>query len=269
MSTSNFLARPEGRLAYDLDGDGPLIVCLPGMGDLRTTYRFLVPALVDAGYRVATLDLRGHGDSDATFSSYDDEALASDAIALIEELGGPAYVVGNSMGAGAAVIVAGTRPDLVDGLVLLGAFVRDPQVSRVTAVLNRVLMWPPWARQMWKAYLPKLYAGTKPADFDAHRDRMIEAMKAPGKARAFSLTVKTSHAPAEARLPQVKAPALIVMGALDPDFPDPKAEAEWIAESLGGDVLIVDEVGHYPQSQAPGIVNLAVIGFLRKPGTDA
>jgi pimeloyl-ACP methyl ester carboxylesterase len=142
-------------------------------------------------------------------------------------------------------------------------------MSRATAVLTRILLRPPWARQMWKAYLPKLYAGTKPADFDAHRDRMIEAMKAPGKTAAFAATTKTSHAPAEARLPQVKAPALIVMGGLDPDFPDPKAEADWIAESLGGDVLIVDEVGHYPQSQAPDIVNLAVIGFLRKLGSDA
>src|SRR5262245_9712314 len=231
MGTSKFLTRPDGRIAYDLEGDGPLVVCLPGMGDLRATYRFLAPALVDAGYQVATLDLRGHGDSDATFSSYDDEALASDAIALIEELGGSAYVVGNSMGAAAAAIVAANRPDLVDGLVLLGAFLRDPQVGRPMSILTRILMWPPWARTMWKAYLPKLYAGTKPTDFATYRDSVIEAMKAPGKTKAFSLTTKTSHAPAESLLPQVKAPALTVMGALDPDFPDPKREAEWIATS--------------------------------------
>ena len=36
------------------------------MGDLRSVYRFLAPELVGAGYRVATMDLRGHGDSDAT-----------------------------------------------------------------------------------------------------------------------------------------------------------------------------------------------------------
>ena len=269
MSTSEYLTRPEGRIAYDLQGDGPLVVCLPGMGDLRTTYRFLVPALVDAGYRVATLDLRGHGDSDATFSSYDDEALASDAIALIEELGGSACVVGNSMGGAAAAIVAANRPDLVDGLVLLGAFLREPQVGRFMTILTRILMWPPWARTMWKAYLPKLYAGTKPSDFEAYRDSMIEAMKAPGKTRAFSQTTKTSHAPVEARLPQVKAPALTVMGTLDPDFPDPKAEAEWIAASIGGDILMVDGVGHYPQSQAPEIVNPAIVEFVRGLRSDA
>jgi pimeloyl-ACP methyl ester carboxylesterase len=44
-----------------------LVVLVPGMGDLRPSYRFLAPALKEAGYRVACTDLRGDGD--ATFSS--------------------------------------------------------------------------------------------------------------------------------------------------------------------------------------------------------
>ena len=51
MSTS-YLQRGRGRIAYDVQGEGPLVVCLPGMGDIRALYRFLTPALVDAGYRV-------------------------------------------------------------------------------------------------------------------------------------------------------------------------------------------------------------------------
>jgi pimeloyl-ACP methyl ester carboxylesterase len=46
-----------------------LVVLVPGTSDLRASYRFLAPALKEAGYRVACTDLRGHGDSDATFSS--------------------------------------------------------------------------------------------------------------------------------------------------------------------------------------------------------
>ena len=93
---------------------------MPGMGDLRAGYRFLAPALRTAGYRVACTDLRGHGDSDATFTSYGDEETACDITALIGELGGPAAVVGNSMGAGSAVIAAAQQPELVSGLVLAG-----------------------------------------------------------------------------------------------------------------------------------------------------
>src|SRR6476469_2348338 len=113
------LDRGEGHIAYDVVGEGPLVVCLPVMGEVRSSYRYNTPTLVEAGFRVATMDLRGHGDSDATFTAYDDVAAGADALALIEELGGPALLVGSSMGAGAAVWAAAERPDLVAGLALL------------------------------------------------------------------------------------------------------------------------------------------------------
>src|SRR6476620_8436673 len=123
---TRWVARPEGRIAYDMVGTGPLVVCVPGMGELRTVYRRTAPALAAAGYRVVTMDLRGHGDSDATFTAYDDVAAGGDLLALLEQLGGPAVVIGNSMGAGAAAWAAAERPELVTGLVLVGAFVRNP-----------------------------------------------------------------------------------------------------------------------------------------------
>jgi len=79
---------------------------MPGMGELRSSYRHTRPALVHAGFRVATMDLRGHGDSDATFAAYDDVAAGTDALALIEHLRQPAVLIGNSMSAGAAVWAA-------------------------------------------------------------------------------------------------------------------------------------------------------------------
>jgi len=103
---TTYLARPEGRVGYDVSGNGPLVVLVPGMGDIRKTYRFLAPALREAGYRVACTDLRGHGDSDATFSSYGDVDTADDIVALVDELTGPAVIVGNSMGAGSAALTA-------------------------------------------------------------------------------------------------------------------------------------------------------------------
>jgi pimeloyl-ACP methyl ester carboxylesterase len=260
---TSYLARPEGRVAYDVGGDGPLVVLVPGMGDLRATYRLVAPVLREAGYRVAVTDLRGQGDSDATFPTYGDNDTAADIIALVEELGGPAVIVGNSMGAAAGVIMAAERPELVNGLVLVGPFVRNARVNPLQRLLSRVAMAPLWAATVWKSYMPRLYAGKQPADFEAYRNRVVASLRRPGYARAFSRITHTSHDPAEARLKDVTATTLVVMGDRDPDFPDPKAEAGWIAEVLHGEAVIVPEAGHYPQSQQPDITTNAVLGFLK------
>jgi pimeloyl-ACP methyl ester carboxylesterase len=262
VQETSYLSRPEGRIGYDVAGNGLLVVLVPGMGDLRAGYRFLAPALRAAGYRVACTDLRGHGDSDTAFASYGDQETAGDVIALIAELGGAAAVVGNSMAAGAAVIAAAQQPDLVRALVLTGPFVRDPKTSTLRRLLLRVAMAPPWAALSWKSYLPKLYAGRKPADFGEYRGQVVASLRRPGYAKAFSATTRTSHAPAEARLADVTAPTLVVMGEQDPDFPDPRAEADWIARALRAQVVMVPDAGHYPQSQQPDITTAAVLGFL-------
>ena len=219
VQETSYLSRPEGRIGYDVAGDGSLVVLVPGMGDLRAGYRFLAPALRAAGYRVACTDLRGHGDSDAAFTSYGDEETAGDVIALIEVLGGPAVVVGNSMGAGSAVLAAAGRPGLVCGLVLVGPFVRNGKTSTMQRLLLRAAMAPPWAAISWKSYLPKLYAGQRPADFGEYRDQVIASMRRPGYAKAFSRTTRTSHDLAEARLADVTAPALVVMASRTPTSP--------------------------------------------------
>ena len=46
---TSYLRRPEGRVGYDASGHGPLVVLVPGMGDLRGSYRFLAPQLREAG----------------------------------------------------------------------------------------------------------------------------------------------------------------------------------------------------------------------------
>jgi pimeloyl-ACP methyl ester carboxylesterase len=259
---TSYLSRPEGRIGYDVAGAGSLVVLVPGMGDLRATYRFLAPALRDAGCRVACTDLRGHGDSDTTFSSYGDQETADDILALITELGGPAVVVGNSLGAGAATLAAAISPDAITGLVLVGPFVRNGKISKLQRVMLRVAMARPWAATAWKSYMPKLYAGRQPADFREYRDQVVASLRRPGYSKAFSLTTRTDHTPAEARLRDVSAPTLVVMGAQDPDFPNPQLEAEWIAEKLHGTVVMVADAGHYPQSQQPERTTQAIVSFL-------
>jgi pimeloyl-ACP methyl ester carboxylesterase len=254
-----FLERPEGRIAYDVTaGSGPLIVCVPGMGELRQSYRHLVPRLAAHGYRVATMDIRGHGDSETGFSAFDDVALAGDVLALLDELGGSGFVVGNSMGAGAAVIAAADAPSAVQGVALLGPFVREPEGGGLQKVLLRLLLTKPWGTAAFMAYYPTWFPGQKPDGYEEHKARVRDNLRRPGHWKAFVQTTRTSHAPAQARLGEVAAPAVVVMGAADVDWKDPAAEAEWIGAQLGAEVVMVPDVGHYPQAQAPGATATAV-----------
>ena len=263
-SDTRFLDRGTGRIAYDLAGSGPLIIGVPGMGDLRSTFRHLTPALIAAGHRVATMDLRGQGDSDLTFDSFDDPAAASDIVALADHLGEPAIVIGISMGAAAAVIAAAEHPEAIRGLVLMGPFVRDLPSSALQRWMMRAVMGGPWARRAWLTYLPKFYPTRRGEDFLEHRERIARALARPGYTRAFGAVTRTSHAPSEAVLDQVHTPVLVVMGTKDPDFPDQRAEAASIADRLHGRVEMITDAGHYPQSEFPELTTPVVLDFARQ-----
>jgi pimeloyl-ACP methyl ester carboxylesterase len=112
--------------------------------------------------------------------------------------------------------------------------------------ITNVLVYPNLAAAAATAHLRP---GRRPADFGEYRDQVVASLRRPGYAKAFSRTTRTSHDPAEARLADVTAPVLVVMGEQDPDFRDPRAEADWIARALRGQVVMVPEAGHYPQSQ--------------------
>lgn len=266
---TSFIERPDAtgsrRVAYEVRGDGPLVVTVPGMGDLRSTDHELVDALVADGFRVASIDLRGHGDSDTGFAELGDPATASDIVALVEQLGGPAVVVGSSMGASSAVLVAAERPDLVSGLVLLSPFVRNGRGdARLMRLMYRILFARPWGVAVWASYYRStLNRGAKPTDLDAHIGSMRAAMGRPGRLAEFRrLALVLDHQIVADRVAEVHTPALAVIGAVDPDFADPAAELQHVASVLGARPLLVDDAAHYPHRQRPDVVLPAVRAFV-------
>jgi pimeloyl-ACP methyl ester carboxylesterase len=265
-SDVRLLTRPEGRLAYTDRGSGPLVVAVPGMGDLRSTWDDVAPRLVAAGYRVVVMDLRGHGGSDTTFRTHGDEATASDYVALVEHLeAGPAVLLGSSMAASAAVVAAADRPDLVRGLVLVDGFLRTGSAGAQRAVraLARVVLVRPWGPALWAAFYGTLAKGRRPARLAAHRAAIRASLRDPARLRSFrDLVLQLDHAVVAPRLAQVRAPALAVFGALDPDYSDPAAEAAYAEEAIGATTLVLPEVGHYPQLQAPDELVAATLDHL-------
>ena len=112
VSPTCFLPVGGGRLAYDdTGGNGPLILAIPGMGDLRSSYRRLSPELQAAGYRVVTMDVRGFGETTIGWDDVSAHAVGGDALALIDPLdAGPAIILGNSFAAGSARWAAHDAP---------------------------------------------------------------------------------------------------------------------------------------------------------------
>src|SRR4029077_19505293 len=93
---TEFLDMAGARIAYDVTGEGPLIVLSHGIGDRRQAFRFLIPELVRSGFRVGAADIRGHGESSiGDWKSISRTDVAGDLVALIRHLGGPAVIVGH------------------------------------------------------------------------------------------------------------------------------------------------------------------------------
>jgi pimeloyl-ACP methyl ester carboxylesterase len=268
-----YLEVPGGRIAYELTGRGPLIVLSHGIGDLRQSYRFLAPLLVDAGYRVANANLRGHGDSSIGFESISRSDVAGDLLALIRHLGGPAVIIGQSFSGGAATIAAAQTPELVAAIVEIGPVTRTQQPN-----VGALLRIPRYRRgilrlggtqlfrslRSWMRYLDVAYP-TKPADYDGYMAALRAKLREPGRMAEFMKTLRSTPADAEAQLPNVQCRALIVMGTADPDFPDPAREGDAIVAALRpglGTLRILDGAGHYIQAERPDELAALVTSFL-------
>ena len=264
------LARPGGTIAFEDAGDGPPVVMLPGLGDLRQQYRFLAPDIGAAGYRAVSADLRGHGASSTGWSDYGSEAAGGDLIALIEALGAdPAVVIGTSFGAAPAVYAAAERPDLVAGLVLIGPFVRRQHLPALMRGALRLMTAGPWKVRAWGAFYDTLYPSAKPADHHEHRRALLANLAEPGRFDALRGMMFRDDTPIEARLAAVRAPTLVVMGTKDPDFPDPAAGARAVADAVSGEVAMIDGAGHYPHVEMPEATNATIARFVRAAHGDA
>jgi pimeloyl-ACP methyl ester carboxylesterase len=263
-AATQFLKLPGGQIAYDdSGGSGPLVICIPGLGDMRQQYRFLAPRLVAAGFRVVTMDLPGHGESSVDWPAYSPALVGADIVAMVRHLGASkAFIIGNSMAGGSAVWAAAEIPDRIAGIVMIDPFTRVIPTSSFLLTFLKVAMVRPWGPSFWSMYYGSLYKTAPPADLDSYRAALVAKLKEPGRIEATKALIFASQAACEARIPDVHAPVLVVMGTRDSDFDDPAAEADWVATHLRGKKLMVDGAGHYPHVEYPEVVAPAVIDFV-------
>lgn len=115
-----FVAANGARFHVAETGSGPLVLLLHGFPEFWWAWRHQLPALADAGYRAAAMDLRGYGASDKPPRGYDTLTLAADVAGVIRGLGeSRAVIVGHDWGAWLAWSMPSAAPRVTRAVAAL------------------------------------------------------------------------------------------------------------------------------------------------------
>jgi len=292
---------PERRLAANGielhvvdEGEGPLVVLCHGFPELAFSWRKQVPALTDAGFRVAAPDLRGFGLSSvpAEVEAYDVISLCGDLLGLLDALEQPsASFIGHDLGASLVWQLATLAPERVRAVAGLSV----PFVPRAPApplpILRRHLgedFYIVWfqqpgvadaelARDVRRTLTTSRQWTADWAKEDAsplRRPPWLSEQELEVYVKNFERTGFTGglnwyrnidrnwELTADLAERRVGQPALFITGELDPvrRFMPAEAMRGWVSD-LRGEV-VVPGAGHWVQQQDPEAVNTALIEFL-------
>jgi pimeloyl-ACP methyl ester carboxylesterase len=229
---------------------------------LRTQYRLLAPRLAAAGYRVITMDVRGHGESSVDWKEWDAPAVGGDILALMSALGvEKAHLIGNSFAAGSVYWAAVHSPERVESLTLLDPAMRDGKPNPLLNLIVNAGLSGFWGPSFWITYWDGLFPVRKPQDFAAVKAALRANLAEPGRLAALKKMAFASKAPVEAILGKTKLPILLIMGTKDRDFPDPAAEAAMLGTRTGARVEMLT-AGHYPHVELPEQTANLILPFL-------
>ena len=277
------------RLHYVEAGEGPLVVLLHGFPEFWFSWRFQIPALAAAGFRVVAPDMRGYNLSDRPkgVDSYALERLARDVERLIDALGEErAVVVGHDWGGIVAWAVAILHPERVERLAILNV----PHPERFSRGLRtpRQLLRSSYAFFFQIPWLPErvLRAGdfalvrsvfrndpVRPETFDEDDiDRYIEALSRPGALTAainyYRALARRAPTVARALRRRIEAPVMVIWGQSDLFLVSELAEPD---PALVPDVRLerLPDASHWVQQDRPEKVNALLLDFLKGQRQDS
>lgn len=218
------------RLAFARRGRGPRVVCLHATGHGARDYEAFAERVGDA-FEVIAVDWPGQGRSPREATPASAPRYATLLTALLETLGGgPAIVIGCSIGGAAAIEAAAKRPDLVRALVVCnsGGLVAIDAPSRVAiGLLQRFFAaganGARWYPKAFEFYYRMVLPGS-PAH--AQRDRIVAAAveTAPVLAEAWG-SFASPQADLRALASTLRCPTLFAWAAKDRILPWSKSRA--------------------------------------------
>jgi pimeloyl-ACP methyl ester carboxylesterase len=145
--------------------------------------------------------------------------------------------------------------------VLSAPFVLDGRLSWLQRQLTKIMKVPFLTLPIYSSYFPK-WEPKRPADFDEHLSELRANLRERDRRNVIrAYMFEQSHRDAELRIGDVDVPSLVIMGTGDVDWPDPLAEASWIVERLGSELLTLDGAGHHPHVEYPQEIADAITAF--------
>ena len=230
-------------LAYDVQGDGEPVLLVAGCGQPAVAWHLsLVPALVAAGYRVATFDNRGVEPSSSPPAPYDVGTMTVDALAVLDALGwsDPVHVAGHSMGGWITETMALDHPDRVRSAVLMGSANRPTSWEIAITTVERDLA-------QLDVDLPRLFYATQTLRYlpiaDIQNTETVATWLSfigdlpvwpnPGRLGQYEAALAWSTDPARTtRWREITAPCLVL--AFEHDVDSPPAYAREAAAAIPG-----------------------------------
>jgi 3-oxoadipate enol-lactonase len=222
------------------EGSGPLVVLLHPLAMAGEFWRPMVEEL-SPHFRVLAPDARGHGGSSWNGKPFAVEDMAADVALLIEQVGGPAAVVGMSMGGCTAIALAVRRPDLVSGLVLA----------------DTTADYGPDKESAWETRAQNAVEKSRTQQLTFQHERwfspsFLESDEVTRVSDIFLATDSEAHAAAARalgayddleRLDRITAPTLVVVG--EEDYATPPAMAKELhAGIVGSELEVLPETRH-------------------------
>ena len=269
-------------------GEGPLALCLHGFPDSAPSWRHLLPSLADAGYRAVAPWMRGYAPTSVPADgAYQTGALAADAVALHEALGGDgdAVIIGHDWGAFATYGAAALAPERWRRVVAMAVPPAGALMAGMLTPDQLKRSWYIWFFQMAGlpemivpadnfAFIDKLWREWSPG-YDATEDvaGVAAALGTPDNLAAAlgyyrAMFDPARHLPhyadaqAATQLPTPQ-PTLYLHGADDGCLGvELVSGAAAALPAEGSRVEIVDGAGHFLHLERPGTVNAMIVDFV-------
>jgi pimeloyl-ACP methyl ester carboxylesterase/predicted glycosyltransferase len=272
-----YVERDGVRIFYEVYGTGePTVLLLPTWSIIHSRHWKLQIPYLARHCRVITFDGRGNGRSDRPEApeAYAEAEFAADALAVLDATATEqALVVGFSMGAQRALVLAAGHPERVAGLVFIGPAlplaVQTPRARAVQSFEDRLDAYDGWAkynRNYWlESYGDFLDFFFSQVFSEPHSTKQIEDCVGWGLATTPETLIATALAPSldesEARelAGRIRCPVLVIHGSEDA-IRSPESGAT-LAELTGGTLVTLEGSGHAPHARDPVKVNLLLRDF--------